>query len=418
LSANDFDTVILKNQPIANAGVLKYSDGNKLKKWEDLKDNIGMVVPIINEHPGDDNGMEGLFSGKEKIWGLGKIKQCPKGSESLCADMYFINGAPIKDGYSIGFPYQPVSEVGEFKGVKYDEIQSKLKINHIALTDNPRNPKALQMMGDSKLALVDGQVQWVKGADSVKPGVINITKVAVDSIRFRFDSRLEEIAKKLKTDNPEIGDAELNDRSRVMYLNQSRLKGNDTMVKPLVETETDAGEPTKPMDKTNPEEPAKKDCAKKDTGDESDSDRIVIPPVNGDSLTHDQMIAELARLRAENHANDALTRKVSEIERREKSAKDAAEKFKKLYEEEMSKSIKVKIDSLVKDHGFDAKSFNGVHPEFINGALFSAQLLSKGPSTGDSVAGEVKADATDLDVNDFRWDWKEQKMVPIKKGER
>jgi hypothetical protein len=34
------DSIILPNQPIAKEGTLPYRDGNKLKRWEDLKRNI------------------------------------------------------------------------------------------------------------------------------------------------------------------------------------------------------------------------------------------------------------------------------------------------------------------------------------------------------------------------------------------
>ena len=141
---------ILKNQLIASEGALPYKDKNgktvfRMKKWDNLKKFIGLEIPIIDEHP------EGkMLTGFEKLHGVARIKQCANGNKSLCADMELDDNAPKKKGYSIGFPYDEIVEDGFHLGNSFSSIQDLLGLNHVALTNYPRNHTAVAVTGDDK----------------------------------------------------------------------------------------------------------------------------------------------------------------------------------------------------------------------------------------------------------------------------
>lgn len=144
----DLDSVVVGwRQPIAHEGVLPYRDGNKLKKWDSLQRFDGKFVPIVDEHPDRNNGRNGLLTGSEKVYGVGFIQKCP--NKTLCADMALEDSAPRKKGYSIGYIYNHIDEAGVYKGQAYQSVQDIQDIDHIALTNSPRDARALATAGDS-----------------------------------------------------------------------------------------------------------------------------------------------------------------------------------------------------------------------------------------------------------------------------
>lgn len=152
------DTIVLKNQVIASEGVLPYQDGAKLKEWDNLKQFAGRLIPIIDEHPNMDNGMGGLLSGKEKIWGFAEVK-ADEATRSLTADVFLEDKAPIKRGYSIGYPFIDISQTGFHGSQKFDSKQKLLDVNHLALTNFPRNQIALRSAGDNSIMGVSDSSQ-------------------------------------------------------------------------------------------------------------------------------------------------------------------------------------------------------------------------------------------------------------------
>jgi len=404
----ELDALILKNQPIAKEGVLMYKDGPKLKRWEDLEKNIGRVVPIIDEHPSIHNGMEGLVSGKEKSYGLGVIKQCPAGDKKLCADMYLLDGSPIKNGYSIGYPYNGIEEKGKFNGQEYKEIQADLLINHIAMTDAPRDDEALQKSWDSRLGMQKGNIIKITRDSHDMSDVILINRIGHDSFRFKLDSEKDfnGIKNKLKDENPSITDSELNQRALVMYANEQRLKRMNVMP---TNKEDSVSEIDSKKVKTDQTEPVKEEP------EDKENVNISVETIKKCD-SRDDLLAEVLKLRAERDANTVIAKRIKDSETQARIAKDAADKYKKLYEEKLTQETKVKIDSLIQDHGFDASSFNGKHPEFIDGALFAARHISKGITTSSDSSSNVENDAELLDVNKYRWNWNANKMEYQKGG--
>jgi len=228
------DSINLKNQVIASEGVLKYVDGNKLKMWDDLKLQVGTLAPIIDEHPSSNNGNNGLISGNEKVYGYGEIKTCPLGRKTICADAILDDDAPLKKGYSIGFTYNEEKQSGEYEGQKYDGIQHITGINHIALTDAPRNPVAVMVTGDSNSTPNSTQskeqvVKYRIGYDSFKSFKFSradklMTKE--DEEKSDLDSLKKEIAE-LKTSKKEF-DATL---LKVKNLEEDKIKIEAARVK-------------------------------------------------------------------------------------------------------------------------------------------------------------------------------------------
>lgn len=400
------DSVILRNQPVAKEGVLDYPGGRKLKRWEDLEKNIGRVVPILDEHPDPHNGAEGLYSGNETVHGVAKIKKCPRGNKKLCADLLLEDGAPIKTGYSIGYPYRELDEPGVINGDKYDQVQSDLIIDHVALTDAPRDDDALQVAPDSKIAIMGGKI--VHGADSTLQNsvIIVINRVGHDSYRFKRDASYpyQEARDKLARDNPELSDQELDERAVVMASNMKKL-GDKSMVKADKKGDQASGEEELPEEEEG------------DTEELTESGLSKEVPASGtfDSLSREQLLAELIHTKAEKHARDSNEKRLKALEKRLNNATDSATRYKTLYEDALTEKVQVKVDSLVREHGFDALDFKDQHAEFIAGALFASQKISRGPG-GSTVQDSTGEDANEpKSINDYIYDFDSKKMVPTKR---
>lgn len=219
----------LGNQLIAREGVLPYEDGKKkLKKWEDLKQFIGKKGRIVDEHP------EVKITMDEKIWGFGEVKQCPNGEKALCADMYVEDDAPDKIAYSIGYLYIEENESGEFEGETYDSIQRLQELDHIALTNYNREPRAVKTLYDSK----DKVNKYFIGYDTYminktpKIGVIKENKMA---------EKIEELMTKMAEKDAML--AKLTTEMKLSADSNKQLKERDQMIKDLetkLKSEVDA----------------------------------------------------------------------------------------------------------------------------------------------------------------------------------
>jgi len=379
------DSIILRNQPIAREGVLQYGSIKKLKKWSDLKRNIGRRVHIVDEHPPDNNGNRGFVAKSTKRYGFADIKQCPTGNKKLCADLVMDDGSPIKGGYSIGFGFKKVEEKGKLGEEDYDQVQSNLWIDHIALTNYPRDQEALQVSWDSEVRIVDGNMQFGNGepeggmdeSDKDSDAII-INSIGYDSHRFSLDSEYGLISEKLKNENPNMDETELTKRALLMLANKQKIKNR--------------AETNMPEDKEK-------------NGKDSD---------NGKS--REDLVSELARLRAERDSRKETEEEIQKLKSELKSEKDSKDNFKKLYEGEISKTVNRNVDSLVKVHGFDKKDFDEKSSEFIEGALFAASKISTGPdktypvTEGDSKDGDGESEILP-GINDYRYDHDSGKMV-------
>jgi hypothetical protein len=375
------DSIILKNQPIAKEGTLPYRDGNKLKRWEDLKRNIGRKVPVVDEHPPVDNGRRGLVTDQDRRYGDAIIKKCARGNR-LCADVILDDDAPIKKGYSIGYEFLQVDRKGEFDGTPYDSIQANLAIDHLALTDYPRDEDELQIAGDSREVPEYARETRITPDNTSNNTVININRIGYDSLEFvdvNRNRQILDLARKLrKTNDTTASDAELLERARVMIENGEILKqkqensGNDTMIQGA--DVCDGG-----MKKEKKEEMDEDEEKEKTSGD-----------------THIDLIKENTQLKAEISARDST----EELRAKLKAAQDENERLKKQETDRKMAELKAEVDSLIKERGFKSEEFDGKTPDFIAGVTYGVKHVSKGPETGKPAEG---ADATPGSDAERRW---------------
>lgn len=133
------DSLIRNFQLVAKEGVLPYWEDGKIvykyKPWDSLKKFHEIEVPIVDEHP------PGLITPDIPLEGYAKIF-ADDATHTLYAEMFGVDEMPFRKGYSIGFVFIEREEKGKFNGIEYDSIQDIIKIDHIALTDNPRQPAA------------------------------------------------------------------------------------------------------------------------------------------------------------------------------------------------------------------------------------------------------------------------------------
>jgi hypothetical protein len=148
-----------KNQPIAREGVLPYSNGLVLKKWDNLKQFIGKKVRLTDGHPAIDESNHTFEKGNEV--GFAEIKQCPNRKKTLCIDLP--ENVPQRNGYSMGYKFTGKDESGVFNESSYSQIYNQVRlltnIDHIALVNYPRDSSMLVAV-DSDLA------QYGLGTDS------------------------------------------------------------------------------------------------------------------------------------------------------------------------------------------------------------------------------------------------------------
>lgn len=392
------DSIILKNQPVAKEGVLPYSDGKKLKKWEHLKQNIGRVVPVLDGHPSNENGNFGLFSGKEKIHGYAFIKKCSK-DKRLCADIKLFDEKMMRKGYSIGYPYLEDKSPGEYEGEHYDEVQSNLIVDHVALTDYPRDPRAVKSFADSKTVVYEGVPITVAGDSIISSTVVNINTIGYDSISHFVDidkhSTIMDIARRLKEDNPDLDDDVLLEHATQMFVNQQ--KNGDTMPnKKDMKDNADAGMP-----------------------EEEEKEEDQIPgeePPEGEKSGKTEMKEKMDSLEAENEALKsklaALDAQAAHDAEKEAYEKRLAEKD-AIIEKYLEKEMKSDLDTLVNVHKFESKDFDGWTPEELKRGLWIAQNISKeDPQKGKPVK-DADSKKGGLSQYNRRYSHKKRKFVSL-----
>ena len=171
---------VVRNQIIAKEGVMTYNGKKYLKRWANLAQYIGVTVPITEEHPSGNQVTE-----TTRTFGWAEYHKCPIGANILCATLYLYDDAPETAGYSIGFRFIEIEESGTFHAEEYDAVQDITGMDHLALTNFPRDANALNdeyynVVYDPNPPLVTDGVEIVGDAVSR----VNINKVACDSYKF------------------------------------------------------------------------------------------------------------------------------------------------------------------------------------------------------------------------------------------
>lgn len=352
----------INNQPVAKEGVLIYTTGGALKQWDDLKQNIGRTVPILDEHPSVDNGNGGLYSGNEKVWGWAKLKQMGD-TRRIFADLMLYEGAPVKKGYSVGFWYLQVKQDGEFAGQKYNIVQAFITVDHLALTTMPRDPTALLLAPDkAKAILGDSWEASTNGLPASTGGYINAI-VGYDSMMLS-DPRLAEIRESVAKENPDMPEEELDALVSQMRANELELEAKKK---------------------------SKKTTGDKKLADTDTSDEIKVLAAERDALKQ-ELVAMKAAAEADAEKRDLkekLAAKAKEAEEL-KAALDAKEAA------ELQARVTSMIDSIVKSHGVDAKILDGKSIEHIEGWVAACKFLSPGPVEGTPIV-KPSGDSAGLD---------------------
>jgi hypothetical protein len=371
------DSLVLRNQPIAKEGVLPYRDGNKLKRWVDLEKNIGFEVPVVDEHPPVNNGKHGLVTDADRKFGTALIKKC-MGNNRLCADLVLDDNAPVKKGYSIGYVFNEEDEKGEFDGNPYDSVQANLTIDHLALTDAPRDDDELLVAGDSRNILNNGGITRITVHNTKNNTSIDINRFGHDSLEFidvNRNRQILDLARKLReTNDTTASDTELLERARVMIENGETLKqkqqnqGKDTMIQGADITE----------------EIKKEEAEKADEEEEKNKS-------SGDDLA--SLIRENEKLKAELSARDST----DELRTQLKAAQDAIDDYERKEKERRKAELKAEVDSLI-EKGYVSEQFDGKTPDYVSGFSDAVKLASKGPEMGKPA--DTATPGTDADI---RW---------------
>lgn len=206
--------VVKKNQIIAKEGILKYADyGRVYKPWEELSRFIGHTVDVRDNHDG-------------KVIGKATIKKCPIGKNLLCADIeYDAESATQSRGYSIGALSVLEERRGTFGADEYDRIQRIKKLDHIALTDAPRDTNALadsvpndvfkKNTSDNNIILYDSyEFTEVSFMEEEKQKEVSDTKYK--KVLDEMESRLKELENENKKLKEIVDSFEKSERSRLV----------------------------------------------------------------------------------------------------------------------------------------------------------------------------------------------------------
>ena len=236
---------IKKNQVIMTEGVLPYvnDDGSvsyKLKKWGDIKGLIGKLPYITDEHP-----MNKSIDTNTKLFGNVSLHQCANGAKSLCGVVNLDETAPEKLGYSAGYTYIEREESGIFEGQKYDSVQEITRIDHIALTDYPRNIEALATDKKQNYGMIYKIPIATIAGDSISSEGVNINKFAYDSVRpFEFKKSsdktgedkimpddIKELNKTITAQNKQLAKYEAQKEANDAYKKEKKelIKENDSL---------------------------------------------------------------------------------------------------------------------------------------------------------------------------------------------
>lgn len=193
---------ILKNQIIAKEGVLTYGNKRLLKRWSNLEQYIGITRPITDDHPPGNR-----VRPDTKIYGKFTIKKCPLGANLLCADLELNDDAPERLGYSIGFGFRELAESGKFHAEHFDGIQELTEMDHLALTDQPR--ESISLNDEFVAAHYKPELQSATNViqnGAISGGDVNICVMGIDS--FKFDQNAQDAFKSSSDSDHIMGELE------------------------------------------------------------------------------------------------------------------------------------------------------------------------------------------------------------------
>lgn len=232
---------IKKNQVLMTEGVLPYAneDGTvsyKLKTWGNLKNFIGELAYITDEHPEE---ME--IGTNTKLHGNVAVHQCSNGAKALCGLVNLDENAPKKLGYSAGYSFIEKEESGTYKGQPYDKVQEITKIDHVALTDYPRNAEAI---ASDKMGMILSVDTDTLAKDSISSDMVNKYKFAYDSIRpFEFEESPDNIGEEIKMSENVKDIKELQktiiDQNKVIAEFEAQQKANDAFKEEIEKQKTE-----------------------------------------------------------------------------------------------------------------------------------------------------------------------------------
>jgi len=336
------DAMLLPNQPIAHEGVLMYVEGPMYKDGKDLARNVGRIVPILDEHPDANNDADGLFSGKERVWGIAKIIGYIPEKGALIADLVLDDGAPLKSGYSIGFGFND-GGAGNYNGEKYVMRQKDLTVDHIALTNDMRQDFARLVSGDAIAA------NTMHAIDSRSNDVV-INYLAHDARVLALTGRAGEIAEKFRRLSPGAPENDIVMRAAKAYMNEQYL---NTVEKNMANNEMKEEE----MDQEEEEE-------------EEETSTDSLP-----NLSKSDLLARLAKLEGRQRGLADSKKIIAEKDRILNQALDALERA-----EKHNKALVKKIDSdnlaYLETRGFKREEFKGKDSLFIEGAKYATERIN------------------------------------------
>ena len=178
--------VLKKNQIIAKEGILTYPEfGRIYKPWDELRKFIGKSVRVLHTHDGEEIGRA-------------VIKQCPIGKNLLCADIeYDERTATETTGYSIGTLSEILETPGTFGTDTYDKIQKIHDIDHIALTNYPRDRNALSdaEKRENRIILHDSYEFTEEKKMEEKTQDVSAIQKMYDDLKSKFEQISNENAK-------------------------------------------------------------------------------------------------------------------------------------------------------------------------------------------------------------------------------
>lgn len=218
---------LFKDQIIAKEGVnLYYIDGKPVymaKKWDDLKQNIGRILLITIEHPNPENKNGGLHDDEDIVGVYGPMRQF-EDKHILIGDKYIEDDVDPLDGQSGGFTYIPVAENGELNGEAYDMIQSNLWYDHLALTENPREPFALHTENPEMILQLAATATNGDSQDQSNTTLRTKYWIAYDNLESHEIKPNQPIKKKLKVDSNMAENLKITEREAELQTKLAKLE--------------------------------------------------------------------------------------------------------------------------------------------------------------------------------------------------
>jgi len=150
--------------------------------------------------------------------------------------------SPDKNGYSIGYPYLDVEENGEYEGVVYDSFQDLQALDHIALTNDERQPDAIKTIYDSENKVN----KYFIGYDTYKTAI----KAVNEKKEIKMTDELKELMAKNADQSAHI--AKLETQMKISADSKEQLENKDRAIKDLedkLKLEVDARENREELEK-------------------------------------------------------------------------------------------------------------------------------------------------------------------------